>query len=159
MKSGWARWRLKSPSSRLFTQPFIQEQIKENIKAPRHWPLCGEFTGDRWIPRTNVQYRGKCFHLITSSCLYDMMQYHCCTLYRIWERFAMVIIMLKQMFWTGLWYHNDYKYISAWTIGDSRWARPWYSKIPTPKTTMLWLHQICISSKIPTSNLLRYRSH
>ena len=24
---------------------FIQTQIKENIKAPRHWPLCGEFTG------------------------------------------------------------------------------------------------------------------
>ena len=23
----------------------IQAQIKENIKAPRHWPLCGEFTG------------------------------------------------------------------------------------------------------------------
>ena len=34
---------------------FIQTQIKENIKAPRHWPLCGEFTGDRWIPRTNGQ--------------------------------------------------------------------------------------------------------
>ena len=28
---------------------------KENIKAPRHWPLCGEFTRDRWIPRTNGQ--------------------------------------------------------------------------------------------------------
>ena len=27
--------------------PFIQTQMKENIKAPRHWPLCGEFTGDR----------------------------------------------------------------------------------------------------------------
>ena len=26
---------------------FIQVQIKENIKAPRHWPLCGEVTGDR----------------------------------------------------------------------------------------------------------------
>ena len=25
------------------------------ISAPRHWPLCGEFTGDRWIPRTNGQ--------------------------------------------------------------------------------------------------------
>ena len=24
-------------------------QIKENIKAPRHWPLWGEFTGNRWI--------------------------------------------------------------------------------------------------------------
>ena len=48
----WARWRLKSPASRVFAQPFIQAQIKENIKAPRHWPVCGEFTGDRWIPRT-----------------------------------------------------------------------------------------------------------
>ena len=23
---------------------------KNNSKAPRHWPLCGEFTEDRWIP-------------------------------------------------------------------------------------------------------------
>ena len=45
MTSYWPRWRLKSPASRLFTQSFIQTQIKENIKAPRHWPLCGEFTG------------------------------------------------------------------------------------------------------------------
>ena len=29
--------------------------ITENITAPRHWPLCGELTGDRWIPRTNGQ--------------------------------------------------------------------------------------------------------
>ena len=50
-----ARWRLKSLAPPLFTQPFIQAQIKENIKALRHWPLCGEFTGDRWIPRTNGQ--------------------------------------------------------------------------------------------------------
>ena len=33
----------------------IQTQIKENIKAPRHRPLRGEFTGDRWIPRINGQ--------------------------------------------------------------------------------------------------------
>ena len=46
---------LKTPVLRLFTQPFIQTQIKENIKARRHWPLCGEFTGDRWIARTNGQ--------------------------------------------------------------------------------------------------------
>ena len=50
------------------TQPFIQAQIKENIKAPRHWPLWGKFTDDRWIPRTNGQWRGKCFPLMTSSC-------------------------------------------------------------------------------------------
>ena len=39
--SWWVRWRLKSPASRLFTQPFIQVQIKENIKAQRHWPCAG----------------------------------------------------------------------------------------------------------------------
>ena len=69
------RWRHNGPDSDSNHQPhdcllnrFIQTQIKENIKAPRHWPLCGEFTGDRWIPRTNGQQRGKCFHLMTSSC-------------------------------------------------------------------------------------------
>ena len=45
----------------------FQAQIEESIKTPRHWPLCGEFTGDRWIPCTNGQLRGKCFHLMTSS--------------------------------------------------------------------------------------------
>ena len=30
-------------------------QIKENIKAPRHWPLWGEFTDDQWIPLTKGQ--------------------------------------------------------------------------------------------------------
>ena len=47
---------------------FFQTQMKENIKAPRHWPLWGDFNGDRWIPRTKGQLRGKCFHLMTSSC-------------------------------------------------------------------------------------------
>ena len=39
----------------LFTQPLIKAQIKENIKAVRYWPLWGELTGDRWIPRTKGQ--------------------------------------------------------------------------------------------------------
>ena len=34
----------------MFAQPFVQAQIKENIKAPRHWPLWGESICDRWIP-------------------------------------------------------------------------------------------------------------
>ena len=38
--SWWARWRLKSPASRLFTQSFIQAQIKENIKKIRVTGLC-----------------------------------------------------------------------------------------------------------------------
>ena len=27
-------------------------------KAPRHWPLCGKFTSDRWIPRAKGHLRG-----------------------------------------------------------------------------------------------------
>ena len=46
-----ARRCLKSPASRLYTQSSIQPQIK----APRHLPLCGEFTDDRWIPLTKGQ--------------------------------------------------------------------------------------------------------
>ena len=52
----------------------VKTQIKENIKAPRHWPLCGEFTGDRWIPRTKGQWRGKCFHLMMSSWLKRVLE-------------------------------------------------------------------------------------
>ena len=48
--SYWVPWRLKSLASPLFAQLLVQ--IKENIKAPRHWPLYRECTGDRWIPRT-----------------------------------------------------------------------------------------------------------
>ena len=51
----WVRWRLKSPASRLFARPFVQAQIKENMKALRHWLLWGEFTGDQWISRTKGQ--------------------------------------------------------------------------------------------------------
>ena len=35
----WAWWRRKSPGSPLFTQPCKRAQIKENIKAPCHWPF------------------------------------------------------------------------------------------------------------------------
>ena len=45
----------QSPASRLFTQMYVQAKIKENIIAPRHWPLWGGFTGDRRIPRTKGQ--------------------------------------------------------------------------------------------------------
>ena len=37
--SWWARWRLKSPASRLFIQPFIQAQIKEKRKHQSSAPL------------------------------------------------------------------------------------------------------------------------
>ena len=50
MTSQWAPWRLKSPTSGLFVQPFSGTHIKENIKDPHHLPLWGESTGDQWFP-------------------------------------------------------------------------------------------------------------
>ena len=41
----------------IVAQPFVQgHRVEENIKAPRHWPLWGEFTVDQWI--TKGQWRG-----------------------------------------------------------------------------------------------------
>ena len=59
--SYWVQWRLKSSASLLFTQPFIQAQIKKNIRAPHRWPLCRELTNDRCIPRTNGTITRKMF--------------------------------------------------------------------------------------------------
>ena len=78
MTSKWAQLHLKSPALQLFTQPLIQVQIKGNIKAPCHWPLCREFTGDQWIPHTNGQLHGKCFHLMTSSCIQHLQLHILC---------------------------------------------------------------------------------
>ena len=49
-------WSPEKPKAYLAgNQLFIQTQIKENIKAPRHWHFVREFTADRWIPRTKGQ--------------------------------------------------------------------------------------------------------
>ena len=43
---------MSAMASPLFIQPFAQAQIKENIKAVRHWLVWGESTGDQRIPLT-----------------------------------------------------------------------------------------------------------
>ena len=37
----------QSPPWPLFTQPFVQAQIKENTNTPFHWPVTGEFPAQR----------------------------------------------------------------------------------------------------------------
>ena len=127
MTSHWARWRLKSPASQLFTQAFIQTQMKENIKAPRRWPLWGEFTAHR-IHRSSVTSphkgpaSGKCFHLMTSSWIftiisstiifYDLycrqgtclMNYSLCPLYNFPWLFP------RQGMCLGFWIHGNCPY-------------------------------------------------
>ena len=49
-----------------FLNRLFRRRSKETSKLRVNWPLWGDFTGDPWIPRTNGQLRGKCFHLMTS---------------------------------------------------------------------------------------------
>ena len=58
-------------------RPFVQAQIRESLKALRHWPLWRESTGDRWIPLTKGQKRGKCFYWMTPS-WYMLYVSRCC---------------------------------------------------------------------------------
>ena len=57
---------LKSPATRLFTHPSIQAQIKEDIKSPRHWPLCGEFTGE-FYPDVVIRGESWCILYVLNS--------------------------------------------------------------------------------------------
>ena len=70
---------LNSPTSRVFTQPFIQAQINENIKALRHWPLwgwpvTGEFPAQRASNAENVSiwWRHHVYWLLTHRTLNKM---------------------------------------------------------------------------------------
>ena len=64
----WAWLCLKSPASWLFAWPFVEVNINEIIKAPRHLPLWGESSGHQWLPLTKGQSHGKCFHLMMPTC-------------------------------------------------------------------------------------------
>ena len=45
------------------------DQRRHVIRAPRHWLLCGEFTGHRCIYPHKWPVTRKRFHLMTSSCI------------------------------------------------------------------------------------------
>ena len=58
--------------------------VEENIKAPRRWPLCGEFTGHRWIPHKGPVTR-KMFpfdDVIMDPCLFTFCV---CNVKRVWK--------------------------------------------------------------------------
>ena len=66
MTTQWARWRLKSPAYGLFNS--IVCSCANERKHQSSASLAFVRGINRWIPRTNGQSRGKCFHLMTSSC-------------------------------------------------------------------------------------------
>ena len=63
----WTSYSLKWPAIRLFVLTVYPDPHQRNIKLRSTGPVWGEFTGDRWIPRTKGQWRGKSFHFMTPS--------------------------------------------------------------------------------------------
>ena len=100
-------------------------------KAPRRWPLWGELTGDRWIPRSKGQQRGKWFHLMTSSwyCTHFSSQTtFSCQLLNYWKK---VLVYLEStmktlvfdilIFWKWLvTNHKEYCYFNT-TLTCKKW--------------------------------------
>ena len=105
---------------------FIQAQIQENINAPRYWPLCGEFTGDRCIFRTKGQLRGKCFHLMTSSWI--MIPFNC----ELSDGYGE-----HPVIWPGLQRHVTFHFIRTLCLAHiSTYTLPY--TIPTLHVDALW---------------------
>ena len=60
--------------AQIISLTILYSTVHSGADQRKHWSfaslaLCGEFTGHWWIPRTNGQWYGKCFRLMTSSCL------------------------------------------------------------------------------------------
>ena len=78
--------------------------------------LCaGNSPGDRWISRTNGQLRGKCFHLMTSSCVrcHFIWTIHssCPEKLKTWADFPNIVN--RYCTWKcRKWYRINYKYIT-----------------------------------------------
>ena len=100
--SWWVWWHLKSPVLQLFTKMFIQVQIKENVKAPHHWPLCGEFTSDWWIPCNKGPVTQKMFpfddvimtfrSLLDNPLLFPTIVF-CITQHKLFQQFTNILIV------------------------------------------------------------------
>ena len=103
--SQWARWRLKSPASPLFTQPFIQEQMKEKSKlritglCAGNSPVTGEFPAQMAINAENVSIWWR-HH---AACSYRSMSDDDAT----WVKAALIILdSQKELIISLQWHHN-----------------------------------------------------
>ena len=101
--------------------------------------LCaGEFSGDRWIPCTNGQLHGKCFHLMTSSCVYWWLvhQKSCSNHTARWSHNHPSCMMITQHRWYARpylmwplcisWRNNFCQYSYSWT---SLWHGPTFTNM------------------------------
>ena len=66
---------------------------------------------DRWIPRTNGQLRGKCFHLMTSSCIANCSG-HTASLFRATRRMQILGNILLAVFTSQFKFDGKFIWLS-----------------------------------------------
>ena len=143
------RCRLKSPTSRLATQSFVQAQVKESIKAPRHWPLWGEFTGN---PASNAE------HVSTGRFWFSDVQLianNCTCLYGATRwlhpmhhiRMTITHVCIQIEFHLIAWQHAQYFYVPPPPPHTHTLSRP----TPTPHPALL--------TKAYTMLVLKFKKH
>ena len=83
--SWWARWRLKSPASQVFTQPFLSgtDQRKHQSSASLAFAVTGEFPTRRasnaesvstwWCHHVNLRWREQSFAMEIRTCLFKIV--------------------------------------------------------------------------------------
>ena len=88
------------------TVQVVQAEIVENIKAPRHWPLCAEFY--RWpvnSPRTKGPRRGKVSirwrHHDINVC--DFVRLPCASNTQIIARLVVTVYRIRMAAFIGTW--------------------------------------------------------
>ena len=99
-----------------------QAQIKEYTKAPRHWPLCGEITGHRWIPPHKWLVTQKCYHLMTSSC-WATPAYLKCSLHPVKSMLRTISVLVSVMNVELKCIVRSRKPSTSHSALDSRWVK------------------------------------
>ena len=125
----WVQWKpsanhhsdviMSTMASQLTTTKIFRSIVysganQRNIKAPRHWPLWGELTCDRWIPQRKGQQRGTCFHLLTSSCKTQTWNVSSHSL--VVCSACITIFFFVDSYYMGSMHSEKYKFIDLWWV-------------------------------------------
>ena len=138
--SQWARWRLKSTPPRLFTQPFVRVQIKENMTAR---PVTSEFPTQRNSNAENISIWWR--HHVSGIHV------------QLWLHYIPRNIHTVNMFGWGLvttlrWRHNGRDSVSNQQPHDCLLNRL-FRRI-SKKTSMLRVTGLCVGNSPGTGEFL-----
>ena len=141
MTSQWARWSFKSPASRLFTQPFIQERIKEKhqrsaslafvrgihrwpVNSPHKWPVTRKMFPFDDVIMLDVDQQAGGAYLISDATTTNTTSYESCE--------TELIILLRND--TEIWRMHIYMCVFMWvyvcssTCSQSYQQAQWWLK-------------------------------